>query len=302
MAGGSVRQWVLIAVCYLLFLEGLSWVTSAGPGPCVVYPEQHSGAGQNDNQKSCATFFDGSLILLGRLNHFIERHDKSIVATFTVVLAISTIGLWLATKRLWEAGERQIKTTRSVAAVQARHTQRQLKHAEETAERQLRAYIGIEEGHVVLLDAVPSEEVGKIGKILLRTPKPTMQVQLRFRNSGQTPAYDFTGWLSAAVDDTGANPFDRVSEGRGKTLIGPGGFTHFRTDMTMPDESLLPGVLDRKKTIYAWGKVTYRDAFKVTRYFEFQLTATGPASQIRVQDEPILGWGMIPTKKGYDAN
>lgn len=31
------------------------------------------------------------------------------IAAFTVVLAISTIGLWVATKRLWEAGEVQIR-------------------------------------------------------------------------------------------------------------------------------------------------------------------------------------------------
>jgi len=49
------------------------------------------------------------------LDTFIGDHDKSFVAAFTVILALSTIGLWLATNRLWEAGEKQIRVAAAAA-------------------------------------------------------------------------------------------------------------------------------------------------------------------------------------------
>lgn len=94
---------LLTATVYLIFLEGLSWLTSTGLGPCIVSPEQHDHASENNHQQPCATFLQGSLILLGRADHFVESHDKSIVAVFTIVLAISTILLWRATSKLHRA-------------------------------------------------------------------------------------------------------------------------------------------------------------------------------------------------------
>jgi hypothetical protein len=51
-----------------------------------------------------------SLLLYQRGFEWIKHddNDKAVVAAFTIVLALSTIGLWLATNKLWEAGERQL--------------------------------------------------------------------------------------------------------------------------------------------------------------------------------------------------
>src|SRR4051794_209574 len=102
MFGRFLRASVIVLVCLSVF-EAISWPQSPTFGPCLVQPEQQAASGQNNQQQACPSLFEGSLILLGWADHFIESHDKSIVATFTVVLAISTIGLWVATARLWRA-------------------------------------------------------------------------------------------------------------------------------------------------------------------------------------------------------
>jgi hypothetical protein len=116
-----VLRSVVIGICFLFLLEGLSWFTAAVP-PCLIAERHNPQTADDYNHKDCPTFFAGSLILFGQLDHFIEAHDKSIVAGFTIVLAISTIGLWLATiglqgstNRLWEAGERQIGAAEKAA-------------------------------------------------------------------------------------------------------------------------------------------------------------------------------------------
>jgi hypothetical protein len=40
---------------------------------------------------------------------FLKENGEAITALFTIILAFSTIGLWLSTNRLWDAGERQLK-------------------------------------------------------------------------------------------------------------------------------------------------------------------------------------------------
>src|SRR5215204_2082694 len=43
---------------------------------------------------------------------FIEKRDKAIVAFFTMLLSVSTILLWIATDKLYRAGERQLDLTK----------------------------------------------------------------------------------------------------------------------------------------------------------------------------------------------
>src|SRR5947209_2609410 len=40
--------------------------------------------------------------------NFVEKNADGIVALFTIILAGSTIGLWISTNKLWKAGENQI--------------------------------------------------------------------------------------------------------------------------------------------------------------------------------------------------
>lgn len=104
--------------------------------------------------------------ILHHIHWFLEQYEHSLIAGFTIVLGISTIGLWVSTRNLWEAGERQIKTSRAVAALQARNARRQLLLAENSAEMELRAYLivkpftfGFENGRPVV--EILSRNIGK---------------------------------------------------------------------------------------------------------------------------------------------
>jgi hypothetical protein len=124
------RVFFLFLLSFLLFAEGSSWMMAGGLGPCLIEPEHRQQAANDNEHEDCPTFFAGTLLGFERGFEWVKSddNDKAVVAGFTIVLAVSTIGLWLATNKLWRAGE----------------TQRNL--AEDTAERQLRAYVSIESG------------------------------------------------------------------------------------------------------------------------------------------------------------
>lgn len=61
----------------------------------------------------------GAALAFEKADIFLERHDKSVIGAFTIVLAISTIGLWLATNKLWSAGERQLELLAETSAAQS---------------------------------------------------------------------------------------------------------------------------------------------------------------------------------------
>ena len=116
------RSGFLCLLCFLLFAEGLSWWTADGLGPCLIQPEHSEQAADDDQKQDCPTFFAGSLLIGERGFEWIKSNDndKGVVAGFTIVLAISTIGLWLATIDLYRAGERQIEFLRQSSAQQSR--------------------------------------------------------------------------------------------------------------------------------------------------------------------------------------
>jgi hypothetical protein len=112
-----------LLLCYLFALEGLSWFTASMP-PCLISEAHEQQTADDDNQKECPTFFVGSAIAAGRLVSLLKSddNDKAVVAAFTIILAFSTIGLWLAThdlqkttRDLAKAGERQIAVAKRAA-------------------------------------------------------------------------------------------------------------------------------------------------------------------------------------------
>lgn len=129
------------------YLEATSQFAVLAPSPCLIKLGHKEQTAHNYQEKDCPAFLAGSLILLGRLDHFIEAHDKSIVAGFTVVLAISTIGLWLATNRLWAAGERQMELIAANSAQQSKDMRASInvsRIAAQAALRSANAAIGLE--------------------------------------------------------------------------------------------------------------------------------------------------------------
>jgi hypothetical protein len=162
-----------------------------------------------------------------------------ILAVFTVVLALSTIGLWYVTWRTFS-------------------------HAEKSAERQLRAYLVVKTSF--------SEE-------LAGEPRGRILVTVTITNSGQTPAYDVGGWIDKAFRNyivPGALPTPTNQIMNGSSVLGPGVDRALQTIWDTPlnsDESAL--VKARKKAIFFYGRTEYRDAFGHRHYTNFRLMFRG---------------------------
>lgn len=173
----------------------------------------------------------------------IEYNEKVItavstvfIAAFTIVLAFATGFLYIATRNLVES-------------------------ADETAQKQLRAYIGI---HDMKVTVYPFEQGGF-----------AFIAEAELRNFGQTPAYDMVVQCNAKVDVPDAIPFD-ASQGNAKS----GGPTiAFRdTGLTAAQwerisEADKDAIFRREKIIFLWGTVRYRDAFDKRHYFTFRLVS-----------------------------
>jgi hypothetical protein len=101
---GRTASSIIFFMYFLVFAEVGSW--APWPGPSLV---------QAPGLHECPTFFAGFGILLERADQLVDAHDKSIVAAFIVILALSTVLLWITTLQLWKssdrAGTQQIRDT-----------------------------------------------------------------------------------------------------------------------------------------------------------------------------------------------
>jgi hypothetical protein len=111
---------ILLSLALLLVLDGtISSLLTCHPPP--------NGASQSQNSQEHCTVFQGPLSsLIVFIGEFFEAHDKGIVAAFTVILAISTILLWDATKNLWTEAQAQRSENKLAADRQFETTQQSI--------------------------------------------------------------------------------------------------------------------------------------------------------------------------------
>jgi len=185
------------------------------------------------------------------------------VAAFTIVLAVATIFLWWATRRL-------------------------VRGAEQTAERQLRAYVSL-----------PTVEIQNFGA------GRQLEIVISVLNSGQTPAYRVRCKTAAAINkfpDDDAPIFGPHETGNG--YIGPSanlitGITLHEPLSEQQATEITAGIL----AIYVRAKIVYWDAFgKVERYVNYRgfhkrgapsgMPNIGPNGELMLQQ----------TNDGNDAN
>ncbi len=81
------------------------------------------------NDKYCAAY--SVVVALGT---FVDSHNGAVTAIATVFIGLFTYTLKRSTDKMWDAGERQIKTTRQVAAIQARQMRDSIRAAEQQVE------------------------------------------------------------------------------------------------------------------------------------------------------------------------
>lgn len=157
-----------------------------------------------------------------------------------------------------------------------------LKAQAESSERQLRAYVGMDNAHINVLDE-----------------NPTVEIFVSFKNSGQTPAYNAKASVSTKVAFPKHEPWadTGVIEGAESTsFIGPG-LTAFRRQIrTEFSKAHLEAIRQGIMNFFVWGRIDYIDAFKQDRWFIFHaINDRHPAPNTKT-------YGLITHPKGYNAN
>jgi len=202
-----------------------------------------------------------------------EKNSGTLLAILTGLLVIFTARLWVSTSRLWSA-----------AVEHAGHAERAIKVTEDTAERQLRAYVWVKatELHDLQPGAFP-------------------WVKVEIRNAGQTPAYDMlvsAGCLAMSYPLPQNTPFPTIRHARAtRMVLHPGTDPPFeaiagtRPAMNLPNGLLLQQVQaliqGRQMRLFVFVLVTYRDAFNKQRETRFCVSVDATAGIAGVSPYPI---------------
>lgn len=192
---------------------------------------------------------------------FIDAHNGAINALATFAIALFTLTLWRSSEKMWNA------------------TQDALRHAERTAERELRAYVHISGGEIKF------------------EPLNAPTWHLTVKNFGKTPAYDVRQWTHMWIEEYPLKVKLPAPDADFKTacsILPPGGHEEMvcRRDPPIPGEALnLIGTV--KGTVYIYGEIRYRDAFGEDRVTKYRLLYGGPT--------PNRGGFLKPDSEGNEA-
>ncbi len=189
------------------------------------------------------------------LGVFVDGNGAAITALFTVVLAISTIGLW-------------------------RVTGRTLEHSKTSSERQLRAY--------VFLSGQSISSSARRDVAVALGAGTNAVAHLQFRNTGQTPAYDVQIFgdidlVPWPIDSNALSPIDFNNPHISKTTLGAGQDTHKISLFARPG-TINPAMLtafehnalvSQALALVAHGEVRYKDAFGFDRWTRYRVFVGG---------------------------
>ena len=237
-----------------------------------------------------------------------EKTTSDPVAFFTLVLAISTVGLWTATIGLYVAGERQLahaqveaeaadfhrtaqfeqisaqiealEQTAHAAEENLFQAQRLADNAEITAQRQLRAYIGISEV-----------------RIYHASGEWQPNIQISYKNYGQTPAHAVGNSVTYFFHISGTPTFD-MKAGKGPRPLYLAPTQEKSTSVLIPQAQweLFKDAIARKSVVFfIFGEIHYTDVFGVARWTRFRL-------QLDPDEDGIKEDGFVFCDEGNDAN
>jgi hypothetical protein len=195
--------------------------------------------------------------------HF-QYHEKPLLDKWltysTIFLSVVTFFLALFTAFLWGS------------------TSKLVRGANETAERELRAYVCVESSSGAESREDPSW--------------PTFKIEAK--NFGKTPAFDVITWIGVAVQEypmTSEFPNPPDEEPQSKTILGPEcNTTLIGTFRRKPNAFEVGAVNNGTGAIYVQGRVDYKDAFGKPRFTTFCLVWRGAIK------------GLQQYKSGNNAN
>jgi hypothetical protein len=147
------------------------------------------------------------------------------------------------------------------AKIQAGVARDTLRTMQDTAERQLRAYVGVSDSSIHGVETGAPEAI------------------VNFKNFGQTPAYDVRMWIHIWITEhplTEVLPEAPEDLPKATSVLYPGSHLSF----FMPKEPPVPAehihlLGTAEGTIYVYGGITYRDAFDRRRTTKFRLMYGG---------------------------
>jgi uncharacterized protein len=152
--------------------------------------------------------------------------------------------------------------------------------AEDTAKKQLRAYVFIDKASVVL-------------------DGRTFKTKVDLKNYGQTPAYDVLVKARLETRNVGDvfNPEPTTPKEQDRTIMGPGMTTNPRAELVVPSDntSIIPALQSKepKAVIYLVGQAEYRDTFDRIWILDFRMRS-GP------YEDGV--WLMHPTEDGNNES
>jgi hypothetical protein len=159
----------------------------------------------------------------------------------------------------------------------------------ETAQRQLRAYVCLESAALIF-------------------PEPAIpEAQIKFKNCGQTPAYDVRGWIGTwfaeyPLKEKLPNPPGDIQ--KATETLAPGRVSTFIAASKSPlPPQCLSALGTPKFTMYVYGKILYRDVFgneQCTNYRLFHGGHEGVRSMRGENDSEH--WLLNPDSEGNEAS
>jgi hypothetical protein len=161
---------------------------------------------------------------------------------------------------------------------------RQADLMEDTAKRQLRAYLCVSKGRLNF------------------TKEGELEPQLHLVNGGQTPAYEVRSWIDTAVrEHPSFGPLQLAGPKNIMQAVGiiPPQGEEIMVSRKVPKEVAEGTFLQtRFKVLYVYGEITYKDAFGQDRYTKFRLIFGGPAGCRRKTDKNGEEMGYLSMDSG----
>jgi len=230
LAWSQTRFFITLAVAVLLVMEAVSWITAPIPGGCIVNPENYGTYYAEGNH--CPTFHVFLFVLVARIVESLGEPNW-VIADFTVVLAFSTIGLWVVT---WRASDRQVRETEILQ----------------------RAYISIE---AIGFEPFRSD------------PKNFGDARIQVTNVGKLPARKVSWIASRKFSRKADLEWFPVNESRmeGNSVIPPGAEMKKGTLRISAQrfDRFKRGMGTRDRFLYVWGLIRYEDGFGQMRFTRF---------------------------------
>jgi hypothetical protein len=229
----QIRRPYRLAIVLLVAIAALLAV-----GAKHFYPQYFAcGSTAGEAVRAMCTAYEAALPLIGyigQIGKFVDDHERTITAVFIIILALSTMSLWAATRDAARAGQR-------AAAV---------------AER---ALTRLQQAFVFPKDFSP---VG----IVTNASGPAIRVRFKWHNSGATPARNVqshVGWEHWQHDIPANFPFSDPGGGaRPNSYVAPhADLPSAAVDIDLP---IIEAARVGQIRLFLWGFVSYDDIFAGT--------------------------------------